>query len=181
MGQGNANSHCPLGSIHYSSCVLNTRVLVNILIELVLSLDVSCIHVVRVEWALFRLAYPLVRHCHSLLFIYHVYVTVVVCNCHHSEKSYCQSQLQVISLFLSLVFHPHPTLAHFLNFVSMACTTNFQKVLIFFKGTGISYSLLLLLSPWLWITWFKLGFDIHHWSISYLGYMQVHIGTVSHL
>ena len=81
MGQGTANSQCPLGSLHYSSCVLNTRLLVKILTELVLSLDVSRIHVVRVEWALFRLAYPLVEHRHPLLFIYHVYVTTVVCNC----------------------------------------------------------------------------------------------------
>ena len=103
MGQETANSRCPLESLHYSSCVLNTRVPIKILTELVLSLDVSCTHV-RVEWALFRLAYPLVRRCHSLLFIYHVYVTVVVCNCQHSERSYGQSQLQVISLCLSLVF-----------------------------------------------------------------------------
>ena len=82
---------------------------------------------------------------------------------------------------LSLVFHLHLALANYLNFVSMACTRDFQKVLRSFKGTGISYSLLLLLLPWVWITWFKLGFDIHHWSIFYLGYMQDHIGTVSHL
>ena len=91
MGQGIANSQCPLGSPHYGSCVLNTRVLlVKILTELVLSLDVSRIRVVRVEWALFRLAYPLVRRHHPLLFICHVYVTVVMCNC-HSERHYGQS------------------------------------------------------------------------------------------
>ena len=122
MGQGTANSHCPLGSQHYSSCVLNTRVLVKILMELVLSLDVSRIHVDGVEWALFRLAYPLVRHHRHLLFICHVYVIVVVCNCQHSESSYAQSQLQVISLCLSFLFYPHPALTHCLNFVIMACT-----------------------------------------------------------
>ena len=29
--------------------------------------------------------------------------------------------------------------------------------------------------------WLKLGFAIHHWSISYLGMWQDHTGTVSHL
>ena len=127
MGQGIANSQCPLGSLHYSSCVLNTRVLVKILTELVLSLDVSRIHLVRVEWAFFRLTHPLVRHHHPLLFICHVYVTMVVCSCHHYEKSYGPSHLQVISLCLSLVFHPHPALAHCLNFVSMACTNRLPQ------------------------------------------------------
>ena len=123
MGQGTANSQCPVGYPHYSCCVLNKRVPVKILTYLVLRLDVSCIHVVRVEWALFKLANPLVRHHHPLLFICHLYVIVVVCNCHHFEKSYGQSQLQFISFFLSLVFHPHPTLAHRLSFVIMAWTS----------------------------------------------------------
>ena len=101
--------------------------------SLILSLDVSRIHVVRVEWALFKLAYPLVRHHHPLLFICHVYVTMVMCNCHHFERSYGQSQLKLISLYLSLVFHSHTALAHCLNFVSMACTRDFQKVLKIFQ------------------------------------------------
>ena len=29
--------------------------------------------------------------------------------------------------------------------------------------------------------WFKFGFGIHHWSISYLGWLQDHIDAVSHL
>ena len=128
MGQATVNSQCPLGSSHYSSCVVNTRVLVKILTELVLSLDVSRILVVRVELALFRLAHPLVRHHHPLLFICHVYIIVVVCNCHHSEKSYGQSQLQVISLCLCLVLCPRLALAHHLNFVSMACTNRLPEV-----------------------------------------------------
>ena len=131
MRQGTTNSQCPLGSLHYSSCVLNTRVLVKILIELVLSLDVSRILVVRVELALFRLAHPLVRHHHPLLFICHVYVIVVVFNCQHSERSYGQSQQQVISLCFSLVFHPHSTITHCLSFVSMAWTSKLPE------GSGI--------------------------------------------
>ena len=60
----------------------------------------------------------------------------------------------------------------------MACTRDFQKAQWSFKGTGISY-LLLLLSPWFWITWLKLGFDIHHWSISYLRHMQDYWFSIS--
>ena len=29
--------------------------------------------------------------------------------------------------------------------------------------------------------WLKLGFDIHHWSISHLGWLQDYIGMLSHL
>ena len=46
---------------------------------------------------------------------------------------------------------------------------------------GIYYLLLLLLSTWLWITWLKLGFELHHWNISYIGHMQDYIGSASHL
>ena len=28
--------------------------------------------------------------------------------------------------------------------------------------------------------WFKFGFDIHHWIISYLGWLHDHINTISH-
>ena len=108
MGKGTANSQCPLGSLHYSSCVLNTRVLVKIITELVLSLDVSSTHVAKVEWALFILAYPLVRHRHPLLFICHMSplscVIINILKDHMIKVSYKSSPF-ALALFSILTQH----------------------------------------------------------------------------
>ena len=81
---------------------------------------------------------------------------------------------------LAFVSHPHPTLAHCLPFVSMAWTCIVPKGSKIFQKYRYILLLLLLSSPWLSITWLKLRFDIHHWSISYPWCLQDHMDTVSH-
>ena len=81
---------------------------------------------------------------------------------------------------LAFVSHPHPVIAHCLPFVSMAWTSIFPKGSKIFQKHMYILLLLLLLSLWLWITWINLGFDIHHWSISYPWYLHNHMDTVSH-
>ena len=49
------------------------------------------------------------------------------------------------------------------------------------KHRYILLLLLLLFVTMIMNNWFKFAFDIHHWSISYLGWLQDHIGIVSHL
>ena len=68
----------------------------------------SCRHV-KVEWTLFRSTHPLVRHHHSLLFICHAYVIVVVCICHHSERLQSQNRSKLITPYLSLCFPSSPS------------------------------------------------------------------------
>ena len=79
-----------------------------------------------------------------------------------------------------MFFHPNPSVAHSLPFVSMEWTSKLpESSKILQKHRYIS--LLLLFVTMIMNNWFKFGFDIHHWSISYLGWLQDHIDTISHL
>ena len=133
--------------------------------SLIVSLDVSCRHI-KIEWTFFldqliHLWNTTIPYFLSVILMSMWLCVLVIIRKDHMVKINYKSFI----FYLSLVFHLHPALADCVNFVSMACTRDFQKVQRSFKGTCISYLLLLLLSPWFWITWLKLGFDIHHWII----------------
>ena len=57
----------------------------------------------------------------------------------------------------------------------------FQKVLRFVRSTGIIFTIKYYCHHDYEWHWFKLGFDIHHRSISYPGCLQDHSDAVSHL
>ena len=74
----------------------------------------------------------------SPIAICHAYVILVECICHYPERSHSQ-QTRGHHPLLSLVFHPCPSLANCLNFVSMAYTRDFQKIQRLFNDISIFY------------------------------------------
>ena len=110
------------------------------------------------------------RHLHPL-FLSVMYMSLwlsvlVVIQRDHKVKVSLKS-LPFASAFL---VHPHRARAYCLPFVSMAWTSRLpESSKILQNHRYILLLLLLLFVNMIMNNWFKLGFDIHHWSISYPG------------